>query len=67
MAVYTDGTDGYGVSQDLIYSFPVTCRGGGQYEVVKGLPIDEFSKKKMKATEQELLEERELAYQIVGL
>jgi malate dehydrogenase len=67
MAVYTDGSDGYGVEKDLIYSFPVICRGNGAYEVVKGLPIDDYSKQKMKATEAELVEERELAYQIVGL
>jgi hypothetical protein len=32
---------------------------------VKGLPIDDFSKQKMKATEAELVEERELAFKIV--
>lgn len=64
MAVYTDGSDGYGIDKGLIYSFPCICKGGGSFEVVKGLPIDDFSKEKMKATEQELVEERELAFQI---
>jgi len=64
MAVYTDGSEGYGVDKGLIYSFPCLCRGGGQFEIVKGLKIDEYSRQKMKATEQELIEERELAFQI---
>jgi len=66
MAVYTDGTDGYGVAPGLIYSFPVICRGGGNWEIVKGLPVDEFSKQKMKATEAELIEERDIAFSITG-
>jgi malate dehydrogenase len=50
----------YGVAGNLIYSFPVVCRNG-EWEVVNGLEIDEFSRKKMKATEDELLEERKMA------
>lgn len=65
MAVYTDGSDGYGIEKGLMYSFPVVCKGNGQYDIVKGLPIDDFSKAKMKTTEQELIEERELAMDIV--
>lgn len=65
MAVYTTGTDGYGIEKGLIYSFPCVCRGSGQYEIVKNLPIDDFSRDKMKVTEKELIEERELAFQIV--
>ena len=41
------------------------CKGNGEWSVVKGLPIDDFSRTKMKATEQELIEERELAMDIV--
>lgn len=64
MAVYTDGSDGYGIDKGLIYSFPCVCRGGGKFEIVKGLPIDDFSREKLKVTEKELIEERELAFQI---
>ena len=42
----------------VIYSYPVTC-SGGQYTVVQGLPVDEYSRGKMTATHQELLEERD--------
>ncbi|CAD7962970.1 unnamed protein product [Amoebophrya sp. A25] len=66
MAVFTDGSDGYGVDKGLIYSFPVMCKGKGEYEIVKGLPFDDFSRLNMKATEQELIEERTLAFSLVG-
>lgn len=55
MAIPSDGS--YGVAEGLIYSFPVTCKDG-QYTIVQGLEIDEFSRAKMKATEAELEEER---------
>ena len=42
----------------MIYSYPVTCKGG-QYAVVQGLGIDHFSRERMDATHQELLEERD--------
>lgn len=35
--------------QDIIFSFPVKCRGG-KWEIVQGLKLDEFSKDKLKAT-----------------
>jgi malate dehydrogenase len=55
MAIPSDGS--YGVAEGLIYSFPVTCKNG-EYTIVQGLEIDEFSRGKMKATEAELEEER---------
>jgi len=66
MGVFTDGADGYDIEKGLIYSFPVTCSGGGAFEVKKGLTIDSFSMAKMKDTEKELIEERELAFQLVN-
>ncbi len=56
MGIYSDGS--YGIQKGLIYSFPVTCKNG-QYEIVQGLPVDDFSREKMKATETELAEERD--------
>ncbi|MCP5145175.1 MAG: malate dehydrogenase [Gammaproteobacteria bacterium] len=55
MAVVSDGS--YGIEPGLMYSFPVTT-SGGDYKIVQGLPVDEFSKARMQATEQELKEER---------
>ena len=48
----------YGVKEGVIYSFPVTCKDG-QYTIVDGLSIDEFSQSRMDATEAELFEERD--------
>lgn len=59
MGVISDNNK-YQVSGGLVYSFPVLCKNG-EWEVVNGLPIDEFSRKKIKATEDELLEERKMA------
>merc|ERR1712226_759629 len=42
MAVYTDGFCGYGIEKDLIYSYPCVCKDG-EFFIVKGLPIDDFS------------------------
>jgi malate dehydrogenase len=55
MAIPADGS--YGVAEGVLYSFPCVCKNG-QYEIVQGLDLDAFSQEKMKATEQELREER---------
>jgi len=64
MGVPADGS--YGISDELIYSYPVNCKNGN-YSIVKGLEIDDFSKSKLDATKNELLEERSAAFEIVGL
>jgi malate dehydrogenase len=56
MGVPSDGS--YGIAPGVIYSYPVTCQNG-QYSIVQGLPVDAFSRAKMDATHQELLEERD--------
>ncbi|HLU62740.1 MAG TPA: malate dehydrogenase, partial [Gammaproteobacteria bacterium] len=56
MAVPSDGS--YGIAPGVIYSYPVICKGG-DYEIVQGLEIDDFSREKMDATDKELREERE--------
>lgn len=56
MSIPSDGS--YGISEGLIYSFPVTVRDG-RYEIVQGLAIDDFSRGKMQDTENELKEERD--------
>ncbi|KAJ6430214.1 hypothetical protein OIU84_021591 [Salix udensis] len=59
MGVYSDGS--YNVPAGLIYSFPVTCQNG-EWKIVQGLSIDEFSRKKLDLTADELSEEKALAY-----
>jgi malate dehydrogenase len=56
MGVYSDGS--YGITEGLIYSFPCSCVDG-DWEIIQGLDINEFSRSKMSATEQELTEEKE--------
>ncbi|MRH78570.1 malate dehydrogenase [Spiribacter sp. C176] len=56
MAIPSDGS--YGIAEGLIYSFPVRCVNG-HYEIVQGLDVDDFSRERMLATEQELTEERD--------
>ena len=56
MAIPSDGS--YGVPEGLISSFPVTC-SGGEYEIVQGLDIDEFSRVRIDASTAELAEERD--------
>ncbi|KAJ0397146.1 hypothetical protein P43SY_007431 [Pythium insidiosum] len=65
MAICSDGNK-YGVPEGLIYSFPVKCLGNGEIEVVNGLPIDERIAGMMKATAQELTEEKADAVEILA-
>ena len=56
MGVYSDGS--YGITEGLIYSFPVKCKDG-DWSIVNDISINDFSKNKMKLTEVELIEERD--------
>src|SRR5580765_5692296 len=56
MGIPSDGS--YGIPEGVIYGYPVTCKGG-QYQIVKGIDISEFSRGRMNATLKELHEERE--------
>jgi malate dehydrogenase len=63
MGVPSEGS--YGIPEGVIYGYPVTTRGG-QYQVVKGIEISEFSRKRMDATLKELHEEREGVKHLLG-
>ena len=63
MAIKSNGE--YGIDEGLIYSFPVTCKNGS-YQVVQGLDINDFSRARMTATEQELQEERSMVEHLFG-
>jgi malate dehydrogenase len=56
MGIPSDGS--YGIPEGIIYGFPVTTENG-EYKIVQGLEIDEFSRERMTHTLNELLEERE--------
>jgi malate dehydrogenase len=63
MAVPSDGS--YGVEPGVVYSYPCICRGG-DYEIVQDLPLDDFSRQKMTASEAELREERAAVEELLG-
>ncbi|MBN8412179.1 MULTISPECIES: malate dehydrogenase [Halomonas] len=63
MGIPADGS--YGVEPGIMYSYPVVCKDG-KYEIVQGLEVDEFSRGKMKATEDELREERAAVEHLLG-
>jgi malate dehydrogenase len=63
MGIPSDGS--YGIPEGVIYGYPVTCKGG-KYEIVKGIDIADFSRKRMDATLKELHEERDGVKSLLG-
>jgi malate dehydrogenase len=63
VAVCSDGS--YSADEGLISSFPVRVRGG-KWEIVQGLPINDFSRAKIDASVAELKEERSLVAELLG-
>lgn len=63
VAVCSDGS--YGIERGLMYSYPIRS-DGSQWSIVEGLEINEFSREKMTATENELKEEKSLVAELLG-
>ena len=63
MGVPADGS--YGIAEGVLYGHPVTCKDG-RYEIVKGIEVSEFSRKRMDATLKELHEERDGVKHLLG-
>ena len=55
MGIPSDGS--YGIPKDTMFGFPVTC-AGGEYQLVRDLPIDAFSQERINKTLAELEEEK---------
>ncbi len=55
MGVPSDGS--YGIPEGIVFGFPCVCENG-EYQIVQGLPIDEFSQERINKTLAELEEER---------
>ena len=60
MGIITDGSS-YGIPEDLVYSYPLTIDSEGNYKIVEGLTINQFSREKMDLSVKELMEERDVA------
>jgi len=63
MGIPSDGS--YGIAEGVLYGYPVTCKGG-KYEIVKGIEVSDFSRKRMDATLKELHEERDGVKHLLG-
>ena len=63
MGIASDGS--YGIPQGTMYGFPVTC-ANGEYSMVRGLEIDDYSRQMMDRTLAELNEEREGIKHLLG-
>jgi malate dehydrogenase len=63
VAVHSDGS--YGIEKGLIFSYPIRSNGS-QWEIVQGVPLNDFSKAKITATENELKEERGLVADLLS-
>ena len=63
MGVASDGS--YDIPLDTMYGYPVTC-ANGDYQIVKGLEIDAFSRERMNFTLKELEEERAGVAHLLG-
>ncbi|MCY4265212.1 MAG: malate dehydrogenase [Gammaproteobacteria bacterium] len=63
MGVLSDGS--YGIESGLIYSFPVVCEAG-EFSIVQGLAVNDFSQNLMNATQQELREERDAVAELLS-
>ena len=63
MGIPSDGS--YGIPEGVIYGYPVTC-ANGSFQIVQGLEISDFSRARMDASLQELIEEREGVKDLIG-
>ena len=63
MAVSSDGS--YDIPEGIVYSFPVTI-SNGTWTIVQGLNVPEFSRERLTATLQELVSEKDTAFEVLG-
>lgn len=63
MGIPSDGS--YDIEPGIMFSYPVTCKDG-QYEIVQGLEISDFSRSRMDITENELRQERDAIAHLLG-
>ena len=62
VAVCSDGS--YGIEPGLIFSYPIRS-DGRTWSIVQGVPVNEFSRAKITATENELKEEKTLGAELL--
>jgi malate dehydrogenase len=57
----------YGIQPGIMFGYPIRTKADGTWEIVQGLPLDAFSREKISLTENELLEERKMASESLGV
>ncbi|MFT7601251.1 MAG: malate dehydrogenase [Acidimicrobiales bacterium] len=57
MSIYSDGS--YGAPEGIVTSFPTTTKAGGEFAIVQGLDVNDFSQSRIEASWNELVEERD--------
>jgi malate dehydrogenase len=62
VGVCSDGS--YGIEKGLLFSYPIRS-DGKKWEIVQGVPLNEFSQSKIKVTENELKEEKSLVSELL--
>lgn len=63
MGIPSDGS--YGIPEGVLFGYPVTC-ANGKFTIVQGLELSDFSRARIKATHDELLEERAAITHLLG-
>jgi malate dehydrogenase len=63
MGVPSDGS--YGIPEGVIFGYPCSCKDG-EYTIVQGMEINDFSRKYITTTYQELCEERDSIKHLLG-
>jgi malate dehydrogenase len=67
MAIPAPAGNSYGITPGIIFSFPVTVDSSGAIHIVEGLKVSPFVQEKLKATEKELLEEKQTAWKVLSI
>lgn len=63
MAIPSDGS--YGVEEGLVFSYPVRCTGGWDYEIIDTLELNDYAQQKLDITENQLKEERDVVSELL--
>ena len=64
IAVKSEGR--YGFDPEVWAGMPVKTLASGEYEVISGVPLDDFAKSKIAATNKELADERAMVAEMLG-
>ncbi|MBV8487222.1 MAG: malate dehydrogenase, partial [Planctomycetaceae bacterium] len=62
--VVSDGS--YGIPAGLLYSYPIVSKGGCNWSIVQGLPIDDEARKRLDTSAAELISERDAVKDLLG-